>query len=325
MPIYTPSSFVKTLAGTNAVHTLSLPVSALTDRRWFIANLAKDNRATPTPVTAISFNGNTIGAGIVEIGTRQIAIEGSFSSQAQVWAVKDIDGPTVAGNYNVVITTPQFAQGTHYCAFELSDANQSDVMDAIQLFSSIANIGAGNSYSHTITTIAANSLILDFWSQSTSSSPVITPLGAQVQIGVNMFNSSGGANVSSLVKAVAGPQVMGQTTNVLSQRQAGITLSIAPAGAPGPITANTAQINDAKREALIGRGFPGAMQDAERDWLLSVVTTVNGNTIPDLWYRYLIEQGQAPSSLHDMKYAWLGGLGYTGSLNDRLLAYWIAG
>lgn len=225
-PTVTAGSFVKTLAGTNAVHTLSLPVSVLANRRWLIFNLAKDNRSTPTPVTGITFNGNSIGAGIVEIGSRQIAIEGSFSSQVQMWIVKDADGPGSAGNYDVVITTPQFAQGTHYCALEISGASQSDVMNAIQLYSSTADVSGGGTYSHSITTTVNNCLIIDAWSQSTSASPVITPLTGQVQVGVNMFNSSGGANISSFDKATAGAQVVGQTTDVFSQRQAGITISI---------------------------------------------------------------------------------------------------
>jgi len=81
------------------------------------------------------------------------------------------------------------------------------------------------------------------------------------------------------------------------------------------------QVNE-KLDSLLGRGFNGSLQDMERDWLLSVVTTPNGVTINDLWYRYMVEQGEAPTHLNDMFFTWLRGQGFTGSLNDMWLDYW---
>jgi len=82
------------------------------------------------------------------------------------------------------------------------------------------------------------------------------------------------------------------------------------------------QVNDSKFANLTGKGFVGSLQDMERDWLLSVVTTPNGITINDLWYRYMVEQGETPTHLNDMFFSWLRGQGFTGALGDMWHEYW---
>lgn len=70
-------------------------------------------------------------------------------------------------------------------------------------------------------------------------------------------------------------------------------------------------------------GTTGALPDLERAWLVQQ-TGVSEGTIQDLWHIYL-NTVDGDNAIADQTMAWLSGLGYTGSINDRELAAYLAG
>lgn len=87
----------------------------------------------------------------------------------------------------------------------------------------------------------------------------------------------------------------------------------------------TVNLNDEKLKAL--RTYLGVAEghitQLEKDYLVAL--GASGDTITDLWMDYLVNVSAYPQvrgHLNDMWYAWLGDLGFTGSLNDRWLQYW---
>jgi hypothetical protein len=72
-------------------------------------------------------------------------------------------------------------------------------------------------------------------------------------------------------------------------------------------------------------GNTGHVDDLENEWLLSVIIATNGESVSDLWKQFLIERGVTAGHPNDMMNTWLGSLGYTGALSDRLAQYWAAG
>ena len=67
----------------------------------------------------------------------------------------------------------------------------------------------------------------------------------------------------------------------------------------------------------------GHTADLENEWLAGE-TGATGTTAK-LWHQYLDDQlVVAAGQLNDRFYEWLGILGYSGSLNERWLAYWSA-
>lgn len=79
---------------------------------------------------------------------------------------------------------------------------------------------------------------------------------------------------------------------------------------------------DARFDALRTQLFTGATSDMLLQWLQANGAT--SDAVPDAWREMLVAKGQNP----DRNTGWfdlLGSLGYTGSLNDRELAFWEAG
>jgi len=79
-------------------------------------------------------------------------------------------------------------------------------------------------------------------------------------------------------------------------------------------------VSDARFDALRDQGFTGATNDMLLQWLLA-----NGATtpaLPDAWAEMLIAQGYDPYQRNDSWYAFLGDLGYTGSISDREIGFW---
>ena len=85
-----------------------------------------------------------------------------------------------------------------------------------------------------------------------------------------------------------------------------------------------ATLNDAKFAALRAQGYTGAMSDMTLQWLQANGAT--SNSISDAWLEMLVAQGIAPNTHRgDGWYDYLGLRGYTGSINDRELAFWLDG
>ena len=76
---------------------------------------------------------------------------------------------------------------------------------------------------------------------------------------------------------------------------------------------------DAKFDALRDQGFTGSISDMTLQWLQANGAT--SGSITDAWLEVLPGTGQR----NDRWYTVLGGMGYTGSLNDREFAFWVAG
>lgn len=82
-------------------------------------------------------------------------------------------------------------------------------------------------------------------------------------------------------------------------------------------------INSDMFSALGAQGFTGSISDR-----LLAYYRANGassRNIDDALREMLIAQGATPAHVNDMWYQVLGGLGFTGSLNDRLSAFWADG
>ena len=83
------------------------------------------------------------------------------------------------------------------------------------------------------------------------------------------------------------------------------------------------QLNDAKFETLRTAGFTGVVND-----MLLPFYKLHGataNSLQDAEREFLFAQGAALANVNDMWFELLGGLGFEGSLNDRLLLFWLAG
>jgi hypothetical protein len=89
------------------------------------------------------------------------------------------------------------------------------------------------------------------------------------------------------------------------------------------------QFNDAKHAKLLtalgGGAYTGPrnINDMELAWLQAQVG-VTANQLNDAWHDYWDQQVIAAGDFNGRAYNWLGGLTYTGSLNDRWLQYWLA-
>lgn len=68
----------------------------------------------------------------------------------------------------------------------------------------------------------------------------------------------------------------------------------------------------------------GSLDDVTLLWLSVKLGIPVGppESIPDLWDRFFDDLSITSGSYNDRYYSWLSGLGYEGSLNDMLLAYW---
>lgn len=83
-------------------------------------------------------------------------------------------------------------------------------------------------------------------------------------------------------------------------------------------------LSDARFDALRLQGFTGSTSDMLLQWLQANSGVPVPKTIPDGW-RALLNLYQKNGQRNTGWYDLLGDEGYTGSLNDRELAFWLAG
>ena len=69
----------------------------------------------------------------------------------------------------------------------------------------------------------------------------------------------------------------------------------------------------------------GQVNDLEKAWLLTIITSPVSANINELWVEFWLQEGFTLSNFNDMAYEWLGTLGYTGAYPDRWAQYWAAG
>lgn len=86
-------------------------------------------------------------------------------------------------------------------------------------------------------------------------------------------------------------------------------------------------ITNLKKSVFLTAGITDAhINKMEYDWLVQQYGSAPSNTLPGMWYHYLLSQGQAEGSLPGMMDRWLVGLGYTtGTIDSKLAAMWAAG
>lgn len=80
----------------------------------------------------------------------------------------------------------------------------------------------------------------------------------------------------------------------------------------------TATLNDEARRATVGGTYNGGLMT------YFAANGGTGTTLADLEMSYLASKGFANGSLQDRWMAYLGSLSFSGSLNDRMLAFWRA-
>jgi len=86
-------------------------------------------------------------------------------------------------------------------------------------------------------------------------------------------------------------------------------------------------VSDDKVSRLAISGFTeGTTTDREVFWLKDRVVWEAGDAsaLAGLWGLYLELQGFSGTNA-DARYAWLGSLGFTGAISDRLAAFWASG
>jgi len=89
------------------------------------------------------------------------------------------------------------------------------------------------------------------------------------------------------------------------------------------------QLSDVRFATLRALGYTGSTSDMLLAWLQSApfggtITEPNA-TVPDAWRAALLAAGGSGDyQRDDWWYAYLGQQGYTGQLNDRELAFWLA-
>ena len=81
-------------------------------------------------------------------------------------------------------------------------------------------------------------------------------------------------------------------------------------------------LTDSKFDALRTQGFTGSISDMTLQWLKANGAT--SNAVPDAWGEMLALYLKTPQR-NSGWYELLGDEGYTGSMNDRELQFWLAG
>lgn len=86
----------------------------------------------------------------------------------------------------------------------------------------------------------------------------------------------------------------------------------------------TGNVVDAKFNALRSKGYTGAMPEMTLEWLRANGAS-GAASLPDAWRAMLTSKGFNTGNRTDDWFALLGSLGYTGAINDREYAFWMAG
>lgn len=84
-------------------------------------------------------------------------------------------------------------------------------------------------------------------------------------------------------------------------------------------------VNDEKLNKLeTALSKVGHISDLEVEWLQSLHVSVTSDNINTAWDQYFDSQLIPAGQRNDRAYAWLGGLGYTGTISKRWLDFWSA-
>ncbi len=213
---------------------LNIPLSAAGNNRVvIIACMSKDNSAVAAAVSTIALdalgvNATLANGKIVRIGTSQVAQESSFTSICDVFYCLETNLPTSAASYTLDTTLTSGFQYNMWVAFELTGATQA--IDAFGENLDLVNVAAGIAFSDSVTTIAADCIVLDFWGTSHSAAPLLTTSQTQVSFS---SNTNGAATCSQINRATAGSQTMTEQLDQLHQRRAWKLVSVAGISAGG--------------------------------------------------------------------------------------------
>ena len=89
-----------------------------------------------------------------------------------------------------------------------------------------------------------------------------------------------------------------------------------------------AHLNDSKSSKMKAALLTGAIDDMEVDYAMTLAGGVPGTdptkTPVEWWMAFFDLVPVAAGHFNDRAFAWLGGLGHTGSLSDRWKKYWEA-
>jgi len=174
-PAITPGSIVTVSDATGISSAqLNIQISAAgNDRLVVIANLSKDNTAggTDLDTASIVFDAAgvnlSIGAGISRIALSKTDLtEDPYHSISDVYIIKEADLPSAAGTYTLDVATNAACQDFMWVAFELTGANQTPDM----LLQNSVDFTDLTYASRTVTTVNADSLVVDFWGMGTTGS-----------------------------------------------------------------------------------------------------------------------------------------------------------
>lgn len=224
-------------AGSTATTFSSFAISASgLNRVLVIAILAKDNTATAAVISAITVDAAganaTLGNGkVVQQGSRQLAQEGNFSSQCDVYFVLEANLPSAAGSYDIVVTMDSAAQYL-MCSCQEITGVPDQAYDVISQGSSTADVSSDVAFSSSITPSVDDCLILDLWGTSHSAAPTFTSTEEQT---FAISNTNGGAVGSEFNQGPASAKSMEQSSSTFHQRRAFTLLSFS--GVSGDVTA----------------------------------------------------------------------------------------
>jgi len=227
-PVVNSASISEDGSGTSAtIPTINVTIPAPDDRILVIFVCPKDNSSTAADISTITFDSagvnRTIGSGITLQGSRQLAQEGSYSSQVSVYFILEADLPA-AGTYPLDVVMDSAMQYSFVSARCITGCPK-QAYDAIVQGTDTANVNGGVDFSDSITPVDSDCLIVDLWSTSHSSSPTYTIQSGQTL--VNTRSNTNGGYVSTQHTQVGGPsaRTMTQNSSTLHQRRAWSLLS----------------------------------------------------------------------------------------------------
>lgn len=220
--------------------TISLPnitiVAAATGRKVRIACLDKYTVSPMGTVSEIVFDAAGVNAKlstgqIVLVGAKQSAAEGIYGNVCEVYEILDANLPALAGSYTVDTTITVTPNYHHWVCHDLAGA--ADAHGALVGVSDIADVLAGVAFSYNITTLAANSLVVDYFALSHSSAPILT-LPTPPHLTVEFMAHAGGSGICAKTEVnTASLLSVSHTVSTLHQRRAGMLTEVKSLGGGG--------------------------------------------------------------------------------------------
>lgn len=225
-PVITLSSFVQSSLGGTSAETLNVPLSAAgNDRVLVIACLRKGSNGGTELVSSITVDSTgvnrTIGAGVTQQGSYQLAVEGSYSSLCDTYFVLEADLPTAAGTYAVDTLLAATASGNAWGAFEITGVTAQAYTDIIQS-ASIVDIGANANMSQSISVTKADSLAIGLVAISISGT---YPATSSDTVLMDASFSNGNALITYSTPTPISTKTFTHTINQNSQRRAWTVLT----------------------------------------------------------------------------------------------------